>query len=101
MTLKAFFASTDATVKIAATNVSSAPVAINRFGNAVRVVNLGPANARIQFGMASGPTTIATANSMLVLAGTVEVFTIGTSDNVAAITDAGAAALEFNAGEGF
>ena len=99
MTLKAFAPGADAdTAKLSATTTSAA-VAINVFGNATRVVNLGPNDARIKFGKAS-PGTTATSTSMLVLAGTVEVFTKGASDQVAAICDTGTASLEFYVGEG-
>ena len=99
MTLKSFETSGKAAVKIAAT-VASASGALDGTSNAVRVVNSGPNSCRIKFSGPSGAALPATANDMLLLPNTSEIFSKGSATFVAAICDVGTAAVEFTDGEG-
>lgn len=104
MTLKSFApASHIATQKIAATTtsgVAGSAVALDPYSADVRVVNGGPNNSRVRF---SGPgaAQACTATDVLVLAGTVEIFTKGSCTFATSQTDTGTAAMEFTNGEGF
>lgn len=96
MTLKTFAPKGDATVPLTAT-VVTASATIDKFSNACRVYNAGPSMAFIRFstGAASALTT-----DMPLPAGSVETFTKGSADTVAAICAAGTASLYFTNGEG-
>lgn len=96
----AFHPAQVATTKIAAT-VASASTTLDPFSNAVRVVNSGPNSARLRFSGPAGAAQPATATDMLILPNATEVFTKGSATFVAAICDAGTAALDFTAGEGW
>jgi hypothetical protein len=68
-------------------------------GDEVRVVNAGTVNAFIEFG--NSAVSAATSTSIIVLAGTVEVFGVGPgATHVAAIAPSGTPTLYFTTGRG-
>lgn len=94
--LKSFMSSDKGTVNIVASS-TTASAALDVFSSAVRVANTGTVPVFIRFG---GSAVVATTGNMPVLPGTVEVFTKGAYDRVAAITASGTATIYFTAGEG-
>lgn len=95
------FTPTGATVALSATGTSSQS-AISGFpstsgSGVMRVVNAGTAIAFIKWG-SSAPT--ATTADMPILPGAIEVFSVGTTTNVAAITASGTATVYFTPGNG-
>jgi len=84
--------------------VSSARVALGGTGPQVRVNNTGTVDAFVEFGDSTVAATVpsgATAGSLRVAAGTVEIFTLSQSfTNAAAITSASTSVVEFTRGEG-
>ncbi len=92
-----------ASVTLDATDVSSTPTqpgAGPSGGHSImRIVNAGPNNARLRWGVGAQTALI---TDMLMLAGTVEVFTkAGTVDTVAAICPTGTATISITCGQGF